>query len=127
MDIDALTRSNFQCGLTAIGGETETVRVVHEGHWGVGWVQWIAIHESDSAALKTADEIVAALSDYPVLDEEHVCKLEWNEAQEYWESMSVRDRAEVIKSSGSDASIFAARRDSTPEDNGSLHAYLNGC
>lgn len=35
------------CMLRELGGESETVRVVRESHWAVGWVEWIAIHESD--------------------------------------------------------------------------------
>ena len=39
-DSDALTRSNFECGLKALGGESEAVQVVREGHWAVGWIEW---------------------------------------------------------------------------------------
>lgn len=83
-DSDALTRSNFRCMLRALGGESETVRVIHEGHWAVGWVEWIAIHESDAKALETADEIAATLADYPVLDDEDFSRLEDEEAAEVW-------------------------------------------
>jgi hypothetical protein len=60
-DSDALERSNFECMLNALGGETETVIVVRETHWAVGWVEWIAIHESDDKALKIADDITGKL------------------------------------------------------------------
>ena len=55
-DSDALTRSNFTCGLKALGGESETVEVVRESHWAVGWVEWIAIHQDDAAALVDAKD-----------------------------------------------------------------------
>jgi hypothetical protein len=55
-DSDCLTESNFACGLEGIGGETDTVIVVSENHWACGWVEWIAIHESDEAALRLADQ-----------------------------------------------------------------------
>jgi len=61
-DSDALERSNFECMLKALGGESETVIVVRETHWAVGWVEWIAIHESDDKALKIADDIQAGHS-----------------------------------------------------------------
>jgi len=61
-DSDALERSNFISMLDALGGETETVVVVRETHYLVGWVEWIAIHESDDKALKIADDIQAGHS-----------------------------------------------------------------
>jgi hypothetical protein len=83
-DSDALERSNFRSMLKAIGGESETVIVVREGHWAVGWVEWIAIHESDTAALNKASEIKDALVDYPVIDEWDFGELEDEEAQQVW-------------------------------------------
>src|SRR6266481_6815350 len=61
-DSDALERSNFTSMLTALGGESETVIVVRETHWAVGWVEWIAIHQDDEKALKIADDIRRQLS-----------------------------------------------------------------
>lgn len=69
-DSDVLTRSNFEVALERLGGESETVQVIHEGHWAVGWVEWISIHESDIEALKLADEMEKALKGYPILDED---------------------------------------------------------
>ena len=51
-DSDCLEESNFHSMLAALGGESDTVQVVRESHWAVGWVEWIAIHESDEAALR---------------------------------------------------------------------------
>jgi hypothetical protein len=50
-DSDCLEQSNFDCMLKEIGGESDTVIVVEENHWAVGWIRWIAIHESDDIAL----------------------------------------------------------------------------
>ncbi|MER9833394.1 hypothetical protein NKJ28_00255 [Mesorhizobium sp. M0145] len=97
-DSDSLERSNFECMLKALGGESETVRVIRESHWAVGWVEWVAIHETDDAALETADEIKAALEDYPVVDESHWSDLEFTETVDYWASMSTRERADYILS-----------------------------
>ncbi|MEQ9416641.1 MAG: hypothetical protein RJQ08_03760 [Salinisphaeraceae bacterium] len=83
-DSDALERSNFDCMLRELGGESETVRVIHEGHWAVGWIEWIAIHESDAKSLEVADSIRAALDDYPVVDESHFSETEMEEANEVW-------------------------------------------
>lgn len=83
-DSDALERSNFAAMLAAIGGESETVTVVHEGHWAVGWVEWIAIQQDDDKALEIADKLVEGLEDYPVIDENDFSEREQEEANETW-------------------------------------------
>jgi hypothetical protein len=93
-DSDALERSNFACMLRELGGESETVIVVEESHWAVGWVQWIALHETDAAALAVADRIKGKLEDYPVVDEEHFSDLEWNEAADFWDSLTPRGKVQ---------------------------------
>jgi len=124
-DSDALARSNFEQGLAALGGESDTVLVISERHWAVGWVEWIAIHESDITALIEADAMLCALSDYPVLSDDHFGELEYNEISERWTGMSVRDRMELCAEHG--LSIFAARRDYLPQDDsGSLQESLRG-
>lgn len=94
-DSDALERSNFATMLRSLGGESETVIVVRESHWAVGWVEWIAIHATDDASLRQADELKGSLADYPVLDEEHFSDLEYTEAADYWESCSPRERVRM--------------------------------
>jgi hypothetical protein len=97
-DSDALERSNFAVMLRELGGETETVIVVRESHWAVGWVKWIAIHESDSAALTIADAQKARLEDYPILDEDHCSDVEQDEANETWRNCySVKERVAYIR------------------------------
>lgn len=101
-DSDALERSNFECMLTAIGGESDVVTVVRESHWAVGWIEWIAIEadgspESD-AALQTADEIAERLENYPVINDEHLSEEEQNEANDIWrECYSPFERIEYIR------------------------------
>ena len=107
-DSDSLTRSNFACFLKAIGGESGLgVRVVRENHWAVGWVEWIAIHETAIEALEIADAIKEGLADYPVVNEDHWSDLEWNEAHDYWDGLSLRERVDMCRDAGE--SIFAAR------------------
>lgn len=102
-DSDALTRSNFRVGLAALeklaafvppvpedegdeGDEEESRVVVRESHWAVGWVEWIAIHESDTLALEAADAMQAGLDNYPVLNEEDFSSLEQEEADATWKN-----------------------------------------
>lgn len=123
-DSDSVTVSNYICGLRAVGGASETVLTVTEGHWAVGWVDWIAIHKSDDKALEIADKLAGDLIDYPVLNEDHWSGLEYDEACEYWESMSIRDRAEYCVRAGQ--SIFAARRNWFDDPDGRMQEMLNG-
>lgn len=83
-DSDALERSNFTSMLALLGGESETVIVVRESHWLVGWVEWIAIHSSDAKALEIADDAKGRLNDYPVLDENHFSEVEQEDADQTW-------------------------------------------
>lgn len=99
-DSDALERSNFQAMLKALGFDGEdtpddcptipgsddepTRLIVRENHWAVGWVEWIAIHESDEAGLKIADAIIEAKNDYPIIDEELFSEIEDEDCNETW-------------------------------------------
>lgn len=113
-DSNALERSNFRIGLGELGGESETVHVVREGHWAVGWVEWIAIHQDNPAAVLAADQMLCALSDYPVLNDEDFSELELEDAALAWEQMPIRYRVKLCAECG--ISIFAARHDSMPQD-----------
>lgn len=85
-DSGALEKSNFESMLRELGGETETVVVQHSGHWAVGWVETILIHESDTQKLELANEIMSDFKNYPVIDEDHFCETEREEFSEYAES-----------------------------------------
>ena len=43
-DSDCLEQSNFAVMLERLGGESETVIVVRESHWAVGWVEFCETH-----------------------------------------------------------------------------------
>ena len=125
-DSDELEQSNFAVMLRELGyPSSETVLVVCESHWAVGWVEWIAIHQDDHTALETANRLIGKLADYPVLDEMDLSEREWNAQCETWHNYSLRDRIEVCKRCG--ISIFAARRNELPQDDdGRLGEYLVG-
>jgi hypothetical protein len=91
-DSDILTNSNFECVLKALGGESETIRVIRESHWAVGWVEWLGIHESSEATLDLAESILDGLDGYPVFDEQDYSRRELDAANDFWESLSLRQR-----------------------------------
>ena len=124
-DSDCLEQSNFGSMLAALGGESETVMVVRESHWAVGWVEWIAIHQSDEQALRVADAQCERLANYPVLDEDDFGRREFEAQCETWENAGLQGRMEYCRRAG--ISIFAARRSELPQDDdGRLGELLLG-
>jgi len=126
-DSDTVEESNFRVMLRELGGESETVIVVRESHFLVGWVEWIAIHQDDHKALEIANKQAGRLKGYPILDEHDLSELEDERAATTWANMSVRERAATIRCHTSGVSIFAARRPDPPldqDDNGALMHYL---
>ena len=85
-DSDCLEESNFECMIAALreadnGDELhDDWQIVREGHWAVGWVEWIAISQDSADHLRVADQIVAGLQDYPVIDDMDYCERESEEA-----------------------------------------------
>lgn len=104
-DSSAIERANFSAMLKALGGETgeddngiSGVVVVRESHWAVGWVEWIAIHESNSTALEIASEIQANLENYPIIDESLFSEYEDEECRETWQNCyDAQERAEYLR------------------------------
>lgn len=97
-DSDALERSNFRCAWTAISKASPEAQVVREGHWAVGWVEWIAIPSSDAAGIACAEKLCEECRDYPVLDEDDFSNEEEKEAQEVWaHCYDPKERIEYIR------------------------------
>lgn len=78
-DSGALENSNFETALARLEAlpefqsedDEKTSRIaVCETHWACGWVEWIAIHQDDTEAVKLAEEMEERLENYPILDED---------------------------------------------------------
>ena len=79
-DSDTVEESNFRVTLHRLthgNDDGETVVVVRERHFLVGWVEWIAIDPRDIDAMMEAETIASELEDYPVLDDDDLSELEW--------------------------------------------------
>ena len=120
-DSGTIERSNFFCvarDLETVAMDVETrpeAVIATATHCLVGWISTIMIHESASDEMKVrAYWILAALSDYPVVDDEHLSQLEYDETYEAWERMDLDERIYACKTSG--VSIFAARHDDEMQD-----------
>lgn len=97
-DSDCMEESNFHAMLAELGGESDTVKVVRESHWAVGWVEWIAIHESDEQSLRAADAMQERLEDYPILDEDDLSSREWEECERVWaDCYTARERVRYLR------------------------------
>ena len=82
-DSGCLDESNFHTALALLGGESDNVEVHRFGHWGPGWYE-IIIVRPDSLAQKEAEDIEAALADYPVLDDSDFSGRETEAANQVW-------------------------------------------
>lgn len=86
-DSDSVERSNFRTAWERLnelpGSEDargdEKLLIVRERHWACGWVEWIAIHESLSEHVTLGNAIDSRISDYPVLSEDDLSRLEFEE------------------------------------------------
>jgi len=110
-DSDCLTRSNFQCAFERLkkhatdleSEDCQSVQIVSENHFLVGWVEWIAIHESNKPAIEEACAIYERFENHPVVNESHWSEMEFNEYLEAWKSYGHREfireleRAELIE------------------------------
>lgn len=129
-DSDLLTNHNFETArdlLQALDREgVKGTLVVSENHWACGWVEWIAIHPSNAAAVALAESLANDLGQYPILDEDKFSEKEHEEAQKAWSECSLSERLQLIKRYGQPpVSILAARHDWIPQDdNGSIYEAL---
>lgn len=112
-DSQPLERANFDAMLKALGGERNhpdiedpndegaalsLVRIIRENHWAVGWVEWIAIHESQVETLAVANRLMEKMEDYPVIDENLFSEYENTEANEVWrDCYRTKERIEYIR------------------------------
>ena len=111
-DSDTVTESNYRVALARLkalppapdlgadedGLEASSRFTVREGHAACGWVEWIAIHKDDVAALEAADEMLAKLKSYPVLSDDDLSELETEEADRVWrECYNARERLKYVR------------------------------
>ena len=106
-----------QCNFDEILKELEALQDPNEencvytftaSHWACGWVEYLMIDKNaPNNILQVASEIICALSDYPVFNDEKYSELQYNEVFNYWENLSLADRIELCNDN--EVSIFSAR------------------
>lgn len=114
-DSDILTRSNWEVAKEMLGKvDNETVSIYEFGHWAVGWIEYLCVHESSSEKMAIAKDIREKIDRYPILSEDRWSQMEWDEIHDYWARCSLSERVDYCRENGE--SIFAARdKNSIPE------------
>lgn len=85
-DSDTIERSNFQVACDMFDEiDPDGYTIERESHWAVGWVETLLVDPSKPDMVQQAEDIQAALEDYPLLDEMHHSNLEYEEYMEWWE------------------------------------------
>ncbi len=101
-DSGVLATSNWEVCLrqlteVAPTNEEPDYEVHRFGHWGPGWFEIILVRPGSSCAQLCAD-LACALSDYPILDENHYSEAQLEEANKVWkECYSDLQRLEYIR------------------------------
>ena len=123
-DSDVLTKSNFDTALEQLGGENKDsgVEVIRSGHWAVGWIEMILIHETATDKIKVGEQIEASLKDYPILDEDKYYRMTMEHAQEVWDVLPTKERRELLKRYNDNPR--KAYNKLYPKDNAELEEYL---
>jgi len=97
-DSDCLERSNFRSFLKLLGGEGEQVAIERASHWAVGWLDYLIIDPEATELVTKAEEALAGLENYPVLDEEDFSELEREEADQIWKNCyDVKERIAYVR------------------------------
>lgn len=130
-DSDPIDRSNYRVARALLDaveyeewtGETLPLQEAHETHWAVGWVRTILVHKDCLPLVEAADHLRGQRDNYAVLDEDDLSALEWEIASEYWADLWIKER--IALCARFQISLFAARRDTIPEDpTGQMVQYL---
>ncbi len=86
-------------------------------HWACGWVEYLMVRDDAPDEIKqAAGEIVCALEDYPILDDEDFSERENELMQDRWNDMPTKERLRMFIDVKAECSIFAARHDQYPDD-----------
>lgn len=107
-DADLLTESNWDCALSELGGESDSVVIHRFGHWACGWLEYLSV-TGGTPEFDKAQAIVKRLEDYPVLDEDDFSRREMEQADETWrDCYTEKERIAYLRENkGADFHSFA--------------------
>jgi len=101
-DSDIGTRCNFQAFINALDPDNNHgyFAVERSSHWAVGWIDYLIITpDAPSSAIQQTLNLLAYLDDsYPVLDEDLLSEMEYEECAEIWANCySPADRLDYLR------------------------------
>lgn len=97
-ELEALPEHTIDLGECGPDNDGPSLQVVRERHWACGWIEWIAIHETNTRALELAESIMKRLEGYPVIDEQLWSQYEDEDCRQTWENCyDERERAEYLR------------------------------
>jgi len=108
-DADLITQSNFEVltkWLQNTDSKNETWTEESSRHWAVGYMANVLVKPGTRAETILRDA-TKAITEYPVLDEEHYWDLEFSECELFWDQLSISERVKLLQDSQD--SVFAAR------------------
>ncbi len=88
-DAGPVEKANFDSILKILGGESETVEIHH-----IGWNEIILVHPKRVAEMEA---ISKKLEQCAVLDDAHLCAVEYNEFRKYWEAEGWKEFIRELK------------------------------
>lgn len=97
-DSRLLEQSNYHCILKALKKISED-DVIEEraSHWACGYIDEIIVNPKNKELVKCAEEILNALENYPIIDEDNFSELKYEECVKYWNNMLISERIREIK------------------------------
>ncbi|MCC3766469.1 hypothetical protein [Streptomyces sp. UNOC14_S4] len=127
-DSGLLEECNWKVVTESLSKFSDTVQEMRFGHWGWGWSERIYVRKDDALALRDIQQFIDALSDYPVLDDERLSRMETEELNDYIRSQvdddlvdpvrqQLRERHDVIRAEDVDQDMIKDVLGSVP------HAY----
>lgn len=109
-----LDNLNFDVALELIKKvDSDNVYVLSFNHWACGWIEHIFIKPNTKAFME-AEKIEVVLSDYPILDDSEYYQQLFDQAEDYWNNISINEKIDICRDN--DQSIFSARSRSIPDN-----------
>lgn len=105
-DSKIIEESNFRATLKALKKISEDGIIIETArHWGCGWIETLIIDPSNEKLVREATEILNALADYPIVDDEDFSNLEREKLEAYWNRMPAKDRIALAKEYGGSGNL----------------------
>ena len=113
MNSNLLTRANWSTFKDVveeypngeIGDDEWQIETQCSSHWMAGWIEVLLVHkDAPKEIIERFEGLVAAMSDYPVLDDHLYYTMQTQETEEFWEDMDEDQKRVFCKDRNFDTS-----------------------